>query len=74
MDFVVACVVAHDAMLEFGGTVLKRNCPQYERPHRADLWRSSSSGTMTKACTSDASIEVGPREEQEHDYCRAYER
>jgi len=22
MDFVVACVVAHDAMLEFGGTVL----------------------------------------------------
>jgi len=69
MDFVVACVVAHDAMLEF-----LRNCPQYERPHRADLWRSSSSATMTKACTSDASIEVGPREEQEHDYCRAYER
>jgi len=23
MDFVVACVVAHDAMLEFGGNVLK---------------------------------------------------
>ena len=28
---------------------------------------------MTKACTSEASIEVGPRQEQEHEYCRAEE-